>query len=167
MEPKGFVHFPELNHPTQASEQTTQAEVDYSAVWDNFAKTIAERNHSWLIRESLGARSLKEFVLTKINDPRFFRGSFRLFGVPAFENGKIIDFVMTNDHIPRNQIVQEISRILKTTETEVDPASIEITFKGRLITDDEDFAYTFNWHGRGGEIFNLTIKDTSSSFIHE
>ena len=34
---------------------------------------------------------------------------------------------------------------------------LKISFKGRVLRDDRNFATSFNWHGRGGEIFDLTM----------
>jgi hypothetical protein len=138
------------------SKNDAAEELDYSAIWDAFSKKITQNYGVLLIQEPLGNRSVKEFVEDKVIHPVFFKGSFRLFSFPKVEDGTVVDFVMTSDHIPFADLKKEIFRVLGAMKVD-EMSGIKITFKGRLLRDDRNFAVAFNWHGRGGEIFDLTI----------
>ena len=94
-----------------SKEEAMEEELNYSAIWNSFSKKITENHGAFLIcdSDSIGVRNFKELVNDKIENPVFFKGSFRIFNCPKVEDGKVIDFVMTSDRITLRSKKRNIS----------------------------------------------------------
>jgi hypothetical protein len=140
-----------LNFPANIDNLS---ETNYKNVWLD-VKAKYTRENTWVIEEELQDQNYSTMINRLLQTKRVFKGIFQLMDFPNHLKSEYHKFIMTRGDIPISQIKKEIGKI-----TKVAPEQISISYAGYVpLADSDDFEYTLNRSGSGGEVFYVRFKN--------